>query len=241
MKPLNSALLSEYVSCQAAIFSLGRYLENQHLTIYDLGDHIPGSVMLQDLGTMTNLYMNKRGCDILKHTNDELKEMGSAYFLNFFPNEELNDLRPRLEEFINQNDHTASYSFFQRVRSNPTADFRWYLTHSLFSPGTGINGALQLIHIAVDVEKIEYAGQQLNYLLEQNSFVKRNFCRYITLTSREKEIIRLIANDKSSYEIACKLFISLNTVNNHRKNILNKLESKSFSQLIRFAIAFNII
>lgn len=44
------------------------------------------------------------------------------------------------------------------------------------------------------------------------------------LTKREKEILKCIVEGKNSKTIAEELFISLNTVNNHRKNILNKAE-----------------
>lgn len=57
-----------------------------------------------------------------------------------------------------------------------------------------------------------------------------------TLTKREKEILRLIAEGKSSKEIACQLFISIRTVQNHRDHIRNKLGIKKVAELIRYAI-----
>jgi DNA-binding CsgD family transcriptional regulator len=52
------------------------------------------------------------------------------------------------------------------------------------------------------------------------------------LTAREKEILHHIAAGMTSQEIASALFISVNTVNNHRKNILSKLEVASSSEAI---------
>ncbi|MBS1585813.1 MAG: response regulator transcription factor [Bacteroidetes bacterium] len=55
------------------------------------------------------------------------------------------------------------------------------------------------------------------------------------LTAREKEIIRLIASEKSNKEIAGTLFISEHTVEAHRKNIFRKTEAKSIVGLIKYA------
>lgn len=56
------------------------------------------------------------------------------------------------------------------------------------------------------------------------------------LTSREKDIISLISGGYSSNEISEKLRISENTVDTHRKNIRKKLNMKSHSELIKFAV-----
>jgi DNA-binding NarL/FixJ family response regulator len=57
-----------------------------------------------------------------------------------------------------------------------------------------------------------------------------------TLTVREKEILKLIAEGKSSKEIAELLFISIYTVNNHRANIIKKLKMKKTADLVKYAI-----
>lgn len=54
------------------------------------------------------------------------------------------------------------------------------------------------------------------------------------LTAREKEITALIAEGLSSAEIADKLFISCRTVENHRANIMNKLNVKNTIWLVRY-------
>ena len=55
------------------------------------------------------------------------------------------------------------------------------------------------------------------------------------LTTREVEIIKLIVNELSTKQIAEKLQISPRTVDTHRKNILNKINTRSIVGLIRFA------
>lgn len=56
------------------------------------------------------------------------------------------------------------------------------------------------------------------------------------LTPREKEIVRLIAEEHTSREIGEKLFISFHTVERHRKNIIAKLGVKNVAGLVKYAL-----
>jgi DNA-binding NarL/FixJ family response regulator len=56
------------------------------------------------------------------------------------------------------------------------------------------------------------------------------------LTVREREIIKLIAEGKSSKEIGKLLFISSRTVQHHRANIMKKLKVKKTADLVKYAI-----
>ncbi|MBY0485888.1 MAG: response regulator transcription factor [Flavobacteriaceae bacterium] len=58
----------------------------------------------------------------------------------------------------------------------------------------------------------------------------------IVLSTREKEILRLIGDGKTSQEIADLLFIGKSTVDTHRKNILKKINIHGKTDLIRFAV-----
>jgi len=57
-----------------------------------------------------------------------------------------------------------------------------------------------------------------------------------SLTVREREILKLIAEGKSSHEIADLLFISFRTVQHHRANIMKKLDIKNTTDLVKYAI-----
>jgi DNA-binding CsgD family transcriptional regulator len=60
------------------------------------------------------------------------------------------------------------------------------------------------------------------------------------LTSTEKIILKLITQEKSSQEIADLLFISVNTVDNHRSNMVKKLGLEGRNSLLKFALKLNI-
>jgi len=61
------------------------------------------------------------------------------------------------------------------------------------------------------------------------------------LTAREREIIQLVAEGKSSKEIAVALGLSGKTAETHRSNIMRKLELHSVSELVLYAIKNNIV
>ncbi len=61
------------------------------------------------------------------------------------------------------------------------------------------------------------------------------------LTKREKEILSLIAQGFSNKQIAEKLFVSPNTIDTHRTNLMNKLDIHNVAGLTRFTIQNNLI
>jgi DNA-binding NarL/FixJ family response regulator len=61
------------------------------------------------------------------------------------------------------------------------------------------------------------------------------------LSAREEEVVKLIAEGRSSQEIADLLVISVKTVERHRANVLAKLEMRDRTQLTRYAIRAGLI
>lgn len=61
------------------------------------------------------------------------------------------------------------------------------------------------------------------------------------LSSREKEVLKLISNGEKNKQIAEKLFISVSTVKTHRKNIQKKLNVTNTISMVRIAIASGLV
>jgi DNA-binding NarL/FixJ family response regulator len=61
------------------------------------------------------------------------------------------------------------------------------------------------------------------------------------LSTREKEILQLIAEESSTKEIANTLNVSVKTVETHRKNIMDKLEIRTIAGLTKYAIKEGIV
>jgi DNA-binding NarL/FixJ family response regulator len=63
----------------------------------------------------------------------------------------------------------------------------------------------------------------------------------LRLTGRQREIVQLLAEGKSSKEIACALGLSVKTAETHRANIMRRLDCHSVTALVRYAIRNHII
>jgi len=65
--------------------------------------------------------------------------------------------------------------------------------------------------------------------------------RFATLTAREKEVLKLLAEGNSVKEIACQLNLSVKTVEAHKFNLMRKLDIHNKAQLVQYAIQKKII
>ncbi|MCV2487702.1 response regulator transcription factor [Flavobacterium sp. SH_e] len=71
--------------------------------------------------------------------------------------------------------------------------------------------------------------------------IEKHASNLADLSSREKEILILIAHEYNTAEIAEKTFISLNTVNTHRRNLLSKLNAKNTAGLVKYAVENGLV
>jgi len=73
-----------------------------------------------------------------------------------------------------------------------------------------------------------------------DSYVRSQFLRGVTrqkdLSDREEGVLRLIAQGYSNKEIAAKLSISVKTVESHKTNLMEKLELRSRTEIVRYAV-----
>ena len=85
-----------------------------------------------------------------------------------------------------------------------------------------------------------YFSQQVSSMLvahlqRKNAQPTRNKTE-VLLTRREIEVLRMIASERSNQEIADQLYISIRTVDTHRRNLLQKLGLKNTAGLVKYAI-----
>ena len=85
-----------------------------------------------------------------------------------------------------------------------------------------------------------YSNEVLNIMMTRIKRQKKAEKNTSLLTARETEIIKLIMEEYSSEEIAEKLFISKRTVDTHRKNIIQKTNTRTLVGLLKFAIENNL-
>ncbi len=82
-----------------------------------------------------------------------------------------------------------------------------------------------------------FCNKILNIIINQiNQKSASNNCESTSLSKREVEIVQLITNGFTNTKIAEKLGLSRHTVHTHRKNIMKKIQGKSTSDVVLYAI-----
>lgn len=107
----------------------------------------------------------------------------------------------------------------------------------------GANGYLQknisneelLFALACVYQQHFYLSQALQKERDDKLLFRDSFVNKMKLTRRELELIPLFAKGKSSQQIATELFLSVHTIDTHRKNILKKLRINSLVELVNFS------
>ncbi len=223
------------------VFTLEKNIRAGEFSLEAIGEYLPGNVLVTDLSRMTTEYMNKNGCNILMHSVEELAAQGPEYFTRFFVKEEMEVIIPRYQEIHKNQDPTVIYNFVHRAKPIQDRYHKWYIASAklMFTPG--IKQADKLLVIVNEVKSTGDIAEKISRVLDETNWMKKNFKKFCSLTRREKDIVSLLANGKSSAEISERLLISRLTVNTHRRNIIAKLEAKNFVDLYKYAAEFGLM
>ena len=90
------------------------------------------------------------------------------------------------------------------------------------------------------VNQVYDGGMYLNVLAQQNEqALPEELVPFIT--RREKEVLKHIADGLTNQQIANQLFVSVTTINTHRKNLLTKFDVNNSAALIRVALQHGLI
>ena len=73
------------------------------------------------------------------------------------------------------------------------------------------------------------------------TFLRAHAARFASLTKRERQVLAGISGGLSSGVLAKTLFLSVETVDTHRRNLRKKLQTNSNFELGQYARAFNLI
>ncbi|MEX0646197.1 MAG: helix-turn-helix transcriptional regulator, partial [Balneolaceae bacterium] len=149
----------------------------------------------------------------------------------------LKNIRKFLPEFYENQMPHKSMVFLQYVKPIGETNYSPFIT---FTKTPKLRNGL-VIRLPVRTGEFGTASKKMEQIVEMDQFKMKNFKRFQTLTNRELEILKLLANGYKNLHIAEKLFISRQTVETHRKNLKRKLEIRSYRDLVKYAFAFNLI
>ncbi len=221
-------------------FHLEKSVKAKIVAIKAVEDLLPGVVIIHNIQTRSVEYMSKWGLEILQTSMQELRDMGEAYFDHFLNPQDAQNYAPKFIEMLEKRS-VDQISYFQQVRPNGQEEWDWYVSTTKVFACNETGEPHLLITTAHPVNELKSITYKMERLIDERKSMLRDLPKYRNLTKREREILKLMVEGRSSTEIADLLYIAHATVLQHRKNIKTKTGLKTLPELVLFAQVFNII
>lgn len=215
-----------------------------------------------DFAANKHIHVEESCFDLLGYTSDYLLEMDF--------NSWLDKVHPACSEIINTSIFSHDLAFLQSITNDEYADhvfsynfkienaagnFINVLQRFSFVPGTRSGEPVGIIGVIIDithfkndntiihtVEKVDrFQEDAVNTLVYKKVYSVYEVGATLPMTVRELEILRLMADGFGSKQIAHELKLSANTINNHRKNMLQKASCSTSSELLSHAVKHGLL
>ncbi|MFC3560788.1 response regulator transcription factor [Pedobacter jamesrossensis] len=205
-------------------------------------NQIPGVVIIHETVNWTVVYMSERGLKQLQLSLEDVCSMTSAeYYSNFFNEEDAKIYVPKIGSFMHGNNVEDTLSYYQQLKFPGKDNWQWHLSSTKIFLRDEHNKPLLSITVSIPIDAMHHMAVKADRLLKENDFLRQNYTNYSKLSKRERTILKEMALGKSSNEIAEELHISPTTVDTHRRNIRDKLSTKSSFEISQYARAFDLI
>lgn len=186
---------------------------------------------LDDFTTARHIWVNQRGTDLMGYTIEEAYALGHHFFATVLHPEDLS-----LGEQSMDYHKLKKGDSFGGVLRQITRDRRTLWCHGNSIVLHERNGApLRFLNISMNIQNESHTQHQL-FELQKENIRLTNQLLLQQLSSREKEVLRLIGTGKSDKQISRELNLSYDTARTHRKNILRKLGKHKTAELVCFAV-----
>ena len=126
----------------------------------------------------------------------------------------------------------TGFELIERIRAKQFPLFIFTTGYSQYAIRAIKAGAFDYLLKPIDLDELKQAIYRVTSKNNSNNIINQ-----LKLSVREREVIDLIVKGFSSKEISEKLFISINTVNTHRRNLLEKNNFKNTKELL-LALSF---
>lgn len=174
--------------------------------------------------------------------NDSFKKiLGYKKSTRSIPEEEMldvyhpddRDVLREMRNFFRQN-KSASFTALFKFR-DVNNNYLWLCTVANIFRRTKDESVFEVVGVSIDFTS-QFTYSKNIRMLSQEKLREMNKDVIAKITPREREILRYFAGGCKTREIADKFNLSFHTVNNHRKNLLKKLEIKNLAALVNFAV-----
>jgi len=209
----------------------------------------PGIILLVDYSQHSYLY-HSENISLLDLDIDLMYQYGTTYTFSLFQKDHYEIMRSHIfpevyklfgEYIMKGESHNLRIAYCNKMRT-PSGEYKWFMHHlSVLTsrknePVVGLKHMIEIDHFKKD-NAIDFAAYAVNPDNTQSTIIKKSINpeEVYTLSKREKEVIALLAQGKTSRQIAHELNISHHTVNNHRKKMLQKTNTANVSELMSIA------
>lgn len=242
-------------SSDQEIQDFSQYIKSSALldNVFSLG---PCFVYMMNYKTMSYLYMSSSVKNLLGYDSKEIMTEGPNFLLTRMHPDDIKDLMEntfkKLIEYYNNTPldqkKTIRSSYDYRIKRADGKYARLLQQNVIVDIDKDGN---PLVDIGIISDITEYKKDTKISLLISRYDPNEGFVTLNTpadlepkkdrISQRELEILKLLMQGFSSKKIADELHISINTVKNHRQNLLEKTKSKNIAELITFALSNSII
>lgn len=222
-------------------------------------NHINGFVVICNYTTGQYEYISDGiktylGYDVVNYSNDQLTnfifsiihEADKAFMLQTFAPVVFNFIKENIKE-IPATD--LRYACSIRMK-NIQGTYQWYLNDTVVIEASSDGAPLRTLITCTNIDafkkdeqvyyNIQKKGASGLYEVLLEGFAENQSDRF-NLTHRETEIIKFIGNGYTNQQIAQQLFVTINTVKTHRKNIMRKTKCRGIAELTNFAFSRGLI
>ena len=199
----------------------------------NLEQFMPGFFIVLDIHDFTVKYFSNNALRVINKSYDEAIKMPLTEIKKYlYP--DLTDKMYREMHICIQN-KLKEFGFYFKARYGDEFDYQWFQASS--RPDYS-NEIIYTIIQPVSIN-LDHISETISGFLDKCLITMHQKLDLNLLTSREKEILHLTTKGLTTSQIAEKLFISKNTVNNHRKKIIKKLGIKSLSEIRNLSSIYN--
>lgn len=188
---------------------------------------IPG-----DMLTVRNVWMNQRAYELVKYQREEIDAMKYSFFPTLIHPDDL-EVSPLSYQWA----HTAHEELFfvgmHRVRPKDSSCYYWLYGQAMVLECYPDGAPKLSLNVAFEISQMMHTDNQFISVLKEIARQK-NESRLKLFSSREKQILGLIAKGKTDKEIADELFISIRTAKKHRNNLIEKSGVNNTAKLVAF-------
>lgn len=192
---------------------------------------LPTLIYINDANALKNVFTSDYAEDVLGYTAKEISDMGNEFYIQNIHPEDKHILLESIQWFIKN--PTVPWKGTYRVK-HKTGQWIWFhATGKVIKYNS--DGSPHLIGgvmVQLD-ENSDRSGNLLQFLKSTDLNYSSNFHLQELLSQREMEIVRLVLKNTSTKDISTLMSISELTVKTHLKNIFNKLNINSRSELVK--------